>query len=108
MEIKINKEIREYTEGIFFGLSARQCFYAVLAILSAVSTYFILHEKLPFEIVSWICVLSAIPFALLGFLRYHSMTCGTLILAWLRYWRLSMNHLQLKPTNLYYSFLQKK
>ena len=25
MEIKINKEIRNYTESMFFGLNARQC-----------------------------------------------------------------------------------
>lgn len=25
MEIKINKEIRGYTESMFFGLNARQC-----------------------------------------------------------------------------------
>lgn len=28
MEVKINKEIREYTEGIFLGLSLRQCFFS--------------------------------------------------------------------------------
>lgn len=27
MEVKINKEIREYTESIFFGLTMRQCFF---------------------------------------------------------------------------------
>lgn len=27
MEIKLNKEIREYTESIFFGLTMRQCFF---------------------------------------------------------------------------------
>lgn len=27
MEVKINKEIREYTESIFFGLTMGQCFF---------------------------------------------------------------------------------
>ena len=30
MEIKINKEIRNYTESMFFGLSMRQFFFAVI------------------------------------------------------------------------------
>ena len=31
MEIKINREIREYTEAMYFGLSLRQFICAVLA-----------------------------------------------------------------------------
>lgn len=33
MEIKINKEIREYTENMFFGLSFRQFFFSLFAAL---------------------------------------------------------------------------
>ena len=32
MEVKINKEIRDYTEAIFFGLSLRQFIFSVLAL----------------------------------------------------------------------------
>ncbi|MBE6018572.1 MAG: PrgI family protein, partial [Lachnospiraceae bacterium] len=32
MEVKINKEIRDFTESIFFGLSMRQFFFSVLAV----------------------------------------------------------------------------
>ena len=31
MEVKINKDIREYIESIVLGLSLRQCFFFVLA-----------------------------------------------------------------------------
>ena len=31
MEVKINKEIRNYTESMFFGLSLRQFVFSVLA-----------------------------------------------------------------------------
>ena len=41
MEVKINKEIREYTEGIFLGLSLRQCFFSFLACVMAVIFYFL-------------------------------------------------------------------
>ena len=30
MEIRINKEIREYTENMFFGLSMRQFIFSVV------------------------------------------------------------------------------
>ena len=31
MEVKINREIRNYTESMFFGLSMRQFVFSVLA-----------------------------------------------------------------------------
>jgi len=36
MEVKINKEIRNYTESMFFGLSMRQFIFSVLAVSVAV------------------------------------------------------------------------
>ena len=36
MEIKINREIRDYHESMFMGLSLRQTIFSVLAILVAV------------------------------------------------------------------------
>ena len=35
MEVKMNKEIRDYQESMFWGLSFRQCLFSVLAILAA-------------------------------------------------------------------------
>ena len=37
MEININKDIREYTEGVFFGLNLRQLICSGLAVGSAVA-----------------------------------------------------------------------
>ena len=36
MEVKINREIRNYTESMFFGLSMRQFIFSVLALVIAV------------------------------------------------------------------------
>ena len=35
MEIKMNKDIREYKESIFFGLSMRQTFFFCLVLLGS-------------------------------------------------------------------------
>ena len=42
MEVKINREIRNYTESMFFGLSLRQFIFSLLAVVVAVGMYFIL------------------------------------------------------------------
>ena len=57
MEVKINREIRNYTESMFFGLSMRQFVFSVLAILVAEGLYFLLKPHLGTETVSWMCIL---------------------------------------------------
>ena len=74
MEVKINKEIRNYTESMFFGLSLRQFIFSVLACGVAVGLYFLLRPHFGTETLSWMCILGAAPFALIGFVKYNGMT----------------------------------
>ena len=74
MEVKINREIRSYTESMFFGLTMRQFVFSLLAVVVAVGLYFLLRPYVGTETVSWMCVLGAAPFAALGFVSYHGMT----------------------------------
>ena len=46
MNAKINKEIRNYSESIFFGLSMRQFVFSLLAVLVAVGLYYLLSPFL--------------------------------------------------------------
>ena len=78
MEIKINREIREYKENMFFGLSLRQLVFSVLACGVAVGIYFGLRNVLGTETVIWLCILGAAPFAAMGFVKYHGMTAEKL------------------------------
>ena len=79
MEVKINREIREYTESMFFGLSMRQFFFSVAACFIAVAVYFLLRPILGMEVTSWVCILAAFPFALMGFVKYNGMTAEKFI-----------------------------
>ena len=74
MEVKINKEIRNYTESMFFGLSLRRFIFSVLACGVAVSLYFLLRPRFGTETLSWVCILGAFPFAAMGFTKYNGMT----------------------------------
>ncbi len=53
MEVKINREIRNYTESMFFGLSMRQFIFSVLACGVAVGLYF--FSSLCGDIFSFYC-----------------------------------------------------
>lgn len=102
MEVKINREIREYTESIFFGLSLRQFIFSLCACVIAVLLYFVLKPYLGIETLSWVCILGAVPFAVLGFVRYNGMTAEKFITAWVKSEILIPKKLTFKPTNLYY------
>ncbi len=45
VEVKINREIRQYTESIFFGLSIRQFAFSICACGVAVILYFFVSWK---------------------------------------------------------------
>ena len=85
MEVKINREIRNYTESMFFGLSL---------------------PMFGLETLSWVCVLGAAPFAALGFITYHGMTAEQFLWAWLRSELLEPKQLTCEPQNLYYELLK--
>lgn len=105
MEVKINREIRDYTEAIFFGLSLRQFFFSLLAVLVAIGIYFILKPRLGMETVSWVCILGAAPFAAIGFIKYNGMSAERFLIAWIRSAFLIPKILTFKTTNIYYEAL---
>lgn len=106
MEVKINREIREYTESIFFGLSLRQFIFSICACVVAVILYFILKPYCGIETLSWVCILGATPFAALGFIKYNGMTAEKFVAAWVKSMILTPKRLTFKPINLYYEDLK--
>lgn len=107
MEIRINREIREYTESMFFGLSLRQFVFSVLACGMAVGIYFLLNPVLGTETTSWLCIVAAFPFAVMGFLKYNGMTAEKFIAAWIRSTFMIPKRLTFGNTNYYYAMLRK-
>ena len=105
MEVRINREIRDYTESMFFGLSLRQFFFSVLACGVAVGIYLGLNPILGTETTSWLCIVAAFPFAVMGFLKYNGMTAEKFIAAWIRSTFMIPKRLLFGNTNYYYSML---
>lgn len=106
MEVKINREIRNYTESMFFGLSMRQFVFSILACGVAVGLYFFLRPYLGLETLSWICILGAAPFAMLGFITYHGMKAEQFIWVWLRSEIIEPKEIRFESSTLYYEALK--
>lgn len=107
MEVKINKEIRNYTESMFFGLSMRQFLFSVLACGVAVGLFFLLRGRFGTETLSWMCILGASPFAVMGFVRYNGMTAEQFVWAWIKSQFLMPKKILFAPENLYYEAMKQ-
>ena len=101
MEVKINKDIREFSENIFFGLTMRQFIFSLLACIVAVILYFLLKPFFGIETLSWICILGAAPFAVLGFVKYNGMTAEKFIIAFIKSEFIIPKRLTFKAKNIY-------
>lgn len=84
MEIRINKEIKDYHESLFFGLSFRQFLCSVMALAVAVGIYFGFRDIVGKETVSWLCMVCADPVAAAGFFQYHGMNFEEFIAAYIK------------------------
>ena len=106
MEVKINREIREYSESIFFGLNLRQFMFSIFACVVAVVLYFLLRPYFGIETLSWVCILGATPFALLGFLKYNGMTAEKVAIAFVKSEIRTPKRLLFKSVNMYDELLK--
>ena len=106
MEVKINKEIRDYTESVYFGLSLRQFIFSILACGMAVVLYFVFRPYFGIETLSWLCILGAAPFAAIGFIKYNGMNAEEFLLAYIISEFLTPKELVFNPTNYYYEILK--
>lgn len=107
MEVKINKEIRNYTESMYFGLSLRQFIFSIIACISAIGFYFIFKPYFGLETLSWLCILSASPFAALGFIRYNGMTAEQFIWVWIKSEILMPRQFKFESFNLYWECINQ-
>lgn len=101
MQIKTNKEIRDYKEEVYFGMNMRQLIFSSLAVGAALGVYLLCNRRMPMEMVSWLCVAAAVPFAAFGFIRWHGMRFEQLIRMFIRSRTVLGKPLFFRPDNPY-------
>lgn len=83
MEVKINKEIRNYTESMFLDCRCGSSFFCP-CLWRGGRLVFLLRPHFGTETLSWMCILGAAPFALIGFVKYNGMTAEQFLWAWIK------------------------
>lgn len=108
IEIKVPKEIREHSESIVFGLTARQFVCSALAVAIAFIAYLTLSPLLGQETASWLCILLAAPVAVAGFFRYNGMTLEQFLWAFVKSELLCAASRKYISRNLHYEAMGRK
>ena len=68
---------------------------------------FLFIDHLGMEITSWLCMISAAPFAALGFIRFQGMNAEQIVICAIRSLLIKQHNLIFKPQNLYYEYLKE-
>lgn len=108
MEVKIPKEVRQHKESIFFGLSARQFFCSLCAVVIAAAAYLILRVHIGQDNAGWICILLAAPVAIAGFFSYNGMSFEQFLWEVIKTQILCAGERSFISENIYYEMLSGK
>lgn len=76
MQIPVNKNLDEYKDDFYKGLTLKQTVLSVLTITSGTGIFFVLYSlcHLDQTVSLYLSVPAALPFAVAGFLRIHGMS----------------------------------
>ena len=108
MEVKMNKEVTEYRENVFMGLSVRKVVWLVLAGIVAICVYFWAKPRFGENVTSILCMVSAVPCILMGFFRRNGLYFDRYILTVLRFYFVIPRFLYFKSENPLYEKYQQK
>ncbi|NMA17243.1 MAG: PrgI family protein [Clostridiaceae bacterium] len=81
MDMKINKEIMDYSEKIFFGLTGRQFFLCLLGLAVSVTLFFVFPFSVDAKL--FLCILAITPFALAAFLKIGGLNMEEYLKRWI-------------------------
>ncbi len=101
MEIKINKEIRDYYEAVFLGLPLRAVLFSAAGIVLSLIVGFSLRGKAGTETISWVITVIMVPFFLFGYKKVNGVYLEKYLAAFIRSEFLTPKKLVLKDDNIY-------
>lgn len=108
MEVKMNKEVTEYRENVFMGLSVRKVVWLVFAGIVAICVYFWAKPRFGENVTSILCMVSAVPCILMGFFRRNGLYFDRYILTVFRFYFVIPRFLYFKSENPLYEKYQQK
>ncbi len=102
IEIRIPKEITEYKEKLFFGLTTRKLISLIVAAAICIPLYIFGSEYINEDILSFAIIIIAAPIIAFGWVNYHGMNFETFAKYVLKFY-LEPQKRPYKEKNIFYS-----
>lgn len=84
IEVKVPKEIREYKEKFWAGLTVRQLISCAIALIIIVPLYFFDNKVMNEELVGWFCMFLGVFIGAFGFYNHNGMNFENFVVAILK------------------------
>ncbi len=110
MQIKTNKDVTEYEENVFIGMTMRQTLLGFAGVAVIAGAYFMTYNRMNSNLASWVAIGLGLPCFLFGFAKPHKMKLEKFLAIWFRCNFLEHRRLPFKTENKYYKacFNQEK
>ena len=106
VEIKINKEIKDIHERVYFGLTFRQMLYGALGLILGTLVFILFYGKIDTSYVGMISMLFTLPFWFLGFFRWQNMEAKDVIREFVNSYFYMKREVYNEPENVYADMLK--
>lgn len=83
LEVQLNRDIREYKDKLWWGLTGRQILFALLGLFAGGGLCLL---TFPFgtAVAATCCMVGMLPFLALGFFKWHGQPIEVFIKVWIR------------------------
>lgn len=85
--VPIPKEIKEYEKKVFQSMTLRQVICLLLGIVCGLGAFFLTKDILSVDIASYLVMIIAIPFILLGWIKINDVPFDQFFKIWLKHYR---------------------
>ena len=102
MQIKTNKDVTEYEENVFIGMTMRQTVLGIAGVVIIAGSYFMTYGSMNNNLASWVAIGLGLPCFLFGFAKPHKMKLEKFLAIWFRCNFLEHRRLPFKSENKYY------
>ena len=101
IDIRMPKEVRDYKEKIYFGLTTKQLICSALVLLINVPLYWYGREIIGDDLIGWVVIIVACPFFAIGFIKYNGLKFEELMIAIIKFELLAPQKRKVKTKNFY-------
>jgi hypothetical protein len=103
MQVKLNKDIGDYEESVFIGMTLRQAVLGIIGVVIIAGSYFMMGYDADSMLASWAAIGLGLPCFLFAFARPNKMRLEKFLVIWVKSQLLAYRKRKYIAENKYYT-----